>query len=68
MLTEQGSMTRYQHQLSAVPLAESFVLIYNYMLSRIQSFDYVCHDCGENNCNSIPNGRTVGRLVYKLII
>jgi len=31
MLTEQGSMARYQHQLSAVPLAESFVLIYNYV-------------------------------------
>jgi len=37
-------------------------------LSHIQSFGYICHDCGENNCNSIPNGRTVGRLVCKLII
>jgi len=31
MPTEQGSMTRYQHHLFAVPLAVSFVLIYNYM-------------------------------------
>jgi len=37
-------------------------------LSHIQSFGYVCHDCGENNRNSIPNGHTVGQLVYKLIM
>ena len=37
-------------------------------LSHIQSFGYICHDCGENNRNSIPNGRVVGRLAHKLII
>jgi len=37
-------------------------------LSHIQSFGYICHDCGENNRNSIPNGHAVGRLAYELII